>query len=120
MRRLAIMGMSALATFMAALMLFALWALWVFQGAGPDARTGGATSVMLRRGASLPEIASTLERSGVVRSGSIFVAAAQLTGAARDLKAGEYEFASRTPMSVVLDVIRAGRGLRLSENLRVC
>ena len=111
-RRLAITGLSALATFLAALMLFALWALWVYQGPGPQAREGGLTSVMLRRGASLPEIASTLERAGVVRSGSIFVAAAQITASARDLKAGEYEFASRTPMSQVLDDIRAGRVVR--------
>lgn len=112
MRRLAIMAMSAFATVLVALVLVALWAFWVFQGPGPDARDGGMTNVMLRRGAGLPEIASTLERAGVVRSGTIFVAAAQVTGAARELKAGEYEFATRTPMSKVLDDVRKGRVVR--------
>lgn len=112
MRRLAIMAMSAFATFMAAMAVFVLWALWVFQGPGPQAASDEAVTVMLRRGASLPEIASTLERSGAVRSGTIFAAAAQITGAARELKAGEYEFASRAPMSAVLDDIRNGRVVR--------
>jgi len=111
-RRLVISAMSAMATVGVALMLFGLWAVWSYRGPGPEARAGDATTVMLRRGSSLNEIATTLERAGVVRSAPVFLAAAQATGAARALKAGEYEFASRTPMARVLDDIRAGRIIR--------
>lgn len=112
MRRLVIMGMSGFAVLCIALMLGGLWAVWTYRGPGPKAEGGEITSVMLRRGAGLNEIASSLERSGVIRSGAIFKAAAQVTGAARELKAGEYEFASGASMAKVLDDIRAGRIVR--------
>ena len=88
------------------------WALWSYQGAGPRAREGAGTTVLLRQGASLTEIASSLERAGVVRSSSLFMAAAQITGAARQLKAGEYAFESRAPMAKVLEEIRTGQVVR--------
>ncbi len=87
-------------------------AAWVYNGPGPDAKAGDKTSVVLRRGAGLPEIASSLEQGGVIRSSSIFMTAAKVTGAARTLKAGEYEFASRASMAQVLDAIRHGRIVR--------
>jgi UPF0755 protein len=68
--------------------------------------------VILRHGASLPEIASDLESQGVIRSGSVFLAAAQLTGAARRLKAGEYAFPTRAPLSRIVEMIRDGRIVR--------
>ena len=111
-RRLLVMILSALATFAVVVMLAVLWALWSYNGPGPEAKAGQMTSVILRRGAGLPEIASTLERAGVVRSGSVFVAAAQITGAARGLKAGEYEFPSRASAAEVLAKIRAGQVVR--------
>jgi len=112
MRRLVIMGMSGFAVLFVAVMLLGLWSVWTYRGPGPEAKSGEITSVMLRRGAGLNEIASSLERAGVIRSGAIFKAAAQVTGAARELKAGEYEFASRASMAKVLDDIRAGRIVR--------
>ncbi len=112
LRRLLVMVLSAAATFVVIVMTAALWALWSYNGPGPAAKTGGATTVILRRGAGLPEIASTLERGGVIRSASIFVAAAQLTGAARGLKAGEYEFPSRAATSAVLAKVRSGKVVR--------
>jgi UPF0755 protein len=112
MRRLVIMAMSAFATLCVALAIVAVWAVWSYRGPGPEAKTGEVTTVMLRRGAGLNEIATSLERAGAVRSATIFIAAAQVTGAARDLKAGEYEFASKSSMSRVLGDIRAGRIVR--------
>jgi len=94
-----------------ALAVFA-WAIWSYEGPGPKARSGEGTTVILRHGASLAEVASTLERSGVVGSSSVFMATAQLTGAARELKAGEYAFQSRAPMAKILDAIRNGRVVR--------
>lgn len=112
MRRLVIMGMSGFAVLCCAVMLFGLWAVWTYKGPGPKAPSGEITSVMLRRGAGLSEIASSLERAGVIRSGAIFAAAAQVTGAARELKAGEYEFPSGASMARVLDDVREGRIVR--------
>ena len=100
---------AALITLALGVMLVLIGAAWVYQGPGPKAKSGAMTDVELRRGASLPEVASTLERAGVIRSSSIFVAAAQLTRTARRLKAGEYEFASQEPLSAVLAQIRDGR-----------
>jgi UPF0755 protein len=87
-------------------------ATWIYQGPGPAARSGEVTNVVLRRGASLPEIASTLEQAGVIRSSSIFLTAAQTTGAARRLKAGEYEFPSHASLRQVLAKIRDGKIVR--------
>ncbi|MBN9319575.1 MAG: endolytic transglycosylase MltG [Caulobacterales bacterium] len=70
------------------------------------------TTVILRSGAGLPEIASSLERAGVIRSRAIFVAMAQASGAARRLKAGEYEFKSRAAMASVLHDVRDGKVVR--------
>jgi len=111
-RRWAVGLISAGATLALVAIVALVWALWSYQGAGPAARQGAGTTVILRHGASLTEIASTLERAGVVRSSSLFMAAAQITGAARELKAGEYAFESRAPMARVLDDIRTGKVVR--------
>ncbi len=108
-RRLITTALSAAATFVVVLMAALMWAVWTYQGPGPAAKSGDMTTVELRRGASLPEIASTLERAGVVRSSAIFIAAAQATGAARQMKAGEYEFPTKASMARILDDIRHGR-----------
>lgn len=111
-RRLAAMITAGGATLVVVGMLFVVGALWLYQGPGPAAKSGEITSVVLRKGASVPEIAATLERGGVIRSSSIFMTVAQLTGAARSLKAGEYEFASRASMAQVLEAIREGKVVR--------
>jgi UPF0755 protein len=103
------MGASALATLAIAVMVFALWGLWLFGSPGPSAQV---SSVILRHGASLPEIASQLEDQGVVKSASVFMAAAQLSGTARRLKAGEYRFKAHASIADVLSDIRHGRIVR--------
>jgi UPF0755 protein len=108
-RRLAVMARSAVTTLALALAVMALWGAWSYFSPGPAARQGPTTTVILRHGASLPEIASDLETQGVVRSGSVFMAAAQITGAARRLKAGEYAFPSRATLARVIEMIRDGR-----------
>ncbi|WP_369062590.1 endolytic transglycosylase MltG [Caulobacter sp. 73W] len=93
-------------------MLIAAAGLWTYAGPGPKAKSGEATTVVLRKGSGLSQIALALEREGVVRSSSVFLAAAQFTGGSRSLKAGEYEFASGASMSSILQAIRDGRIVR--------
>lgn len=111
-RRLIATLLAGFATLAAIGMALIFGALWLYQGPGPAAKSGEITSVVLRRGASLPEIASSLEAGGVIRSSSIFMTAAQITSAARGLKAGEYEFKSRASIAQVLDDVRNGRIVR--------
>lgn len=111
-RRLAIVGMSAAVTAAVVLGLVLTWGLWTFYGPGPTAREGGETVVVLRRGSGVREIANALETSGVIGSSALFAAAAQATGAAGELKAGEYRFASRASLRQVLGDIRNGRVIR--------
>ena len=103
LKRLAIAVSSGLSVFVVVAIVALAGAVWMYQGPGPAAKAGADfTTVELRHGASLPEIASTLKRAGVIRSSSVFVTAAQLTGAARRLKAGEYSFASGQSIAQIL------------------
>ena len=111
-RRLAVMAASALATLAVAVLVFMAWGVWTFNAPGPAAPHGKDTTVVLRHGASVTEIASDLEDKGVVRSGSIFMAASQITGATRQLKAGEYAIPSHASLGQILDMIRHGRIVR--------
>ncbi|HEY2662472.1 MAG TPA: endolytic transglycosylase MltG [Caulobacteraceae bacterium] len=82
---------------------------WLYKGPGPAAPHGAeATTVVLRQGGGISEIASTLRGSGVIRSSAVFIAAAQVTGAGRHLKAGEYEFPSHASLASVIDKVRRG------------
>jgi UPF0755 protein len=107
-RRLAITAGSGLATLGVLFMLLTLVGVWLYQGPGPAAHGANPTSVILRPGASLPEIASTLKREGAIGSSTVFLFAAQASGAARHLKAGEYAFAPHASMAAVMDMIRRG------------
>jgi len=109
MRRLRIILGSAAATLGIVLLLTVAGGLWAYQGPGPATDGGAVRVVMLRRGAGVTEIAATLERSGAIRSKSLFAAAAQLTGATKSLKAGEYEFKSRASVASILRDIRDGK-----------
>ena len=104
--------MSGGAAFGLILVLVFLGALWTYAGPGPAAKEGNETLVDLRHGASLPEIASALRRAGVIGSQAIFITAAQVTGAARELKAGEYAIQSRESVSGILSDIRSGKIVR--------
>ncbi len=103
---LAALGVAALAA------LIVLWTFWSYRGPGPAAKAGEVTVVILERGSGLGEIAGTLEERGAIGSAGLFALAARLTGAASELKAGEYEFASRASMASVLADIRAGKVVR--------
>jgi UPF0755 protein len=112
MRRVLIALISGVITLGIAGVLGAAWVVWSYTSPGPVAAQGRATTVTLRQGAGLAEIANTLERSGVIRSGSLFAAIAQGSGRARQLKAGEYRFRSRASMAQVMGQIRLGQVVR--------
>ena len=107
-RRMTIMGGSAFATLSLLFMLGVMGFLWLYQGAGPVARHGDSTTVILKPGSGVPEIASELSRDGVIRSSTVFIVAAKVGGAGKRLKAGEYEFPNRASMAAVMDKIRRG------------
>jgi UPF0755 protein len=111
-RRATVAAASGLATLAIIIVVLVVGGLWAYSMPGPTARHGAQTTVILRHGAGLPEIASSLEDKGVIWNGSLFVAAAQATGAARQLKAGEYAFPSRASLAQVLEMIRKGRIVR--------
>ena len=93
-------------------LLLALAAVWSFAGPGPKAKDGEFTAVVLERGAGVGRISDTLKDAGVISSAGLFNLAARLTGAASQLKAGEYEIASGASMASVLADVRAGRVVR--------
>ena len=93
-------------------LLLALAAVWSYAGPGPKAKAGETTSVVLERGAGVGQIAGALQDAGVISSAGLFSVAARLTGAASQLKAGEYEIRSGASMASVLADVRAGRVVR--------
>jgi UPF0755 protein len=99
---------AAIVVLLAAVLLFGGLSLWIYKGAGPKARSGGFTTVILRKGAGVSEIAADLQNAGVVRSAPLFLAAVQVTRAAKGLRAGEYAFPSRASLQQVIRRIRRG------------
>jgi UPF0755 protein len=98
----------AIATLVVLSCLSAALGVWLFSAPGPRARQGASTTVILRHGAGLGEIGADLQAAGVVRSAPLFMAAAQLTGTARRIRAGEYAFPSRASLRAVLHRLRLG------------
>jgi len=88
------------------------WVMFTYAGPGPKAREGAATVVTLDRGAGVAGVAEELARAGVIRSKAVFMAMARLTGAARRLQAGEYEFRSGVSMARVMSDVHEGRVVR--------
>ena len=100
--RIAAGALAAAAILAAAL----FWAGLRISAPGPLRETA---TVVVPRGSGLEAIALTLGEAGVVESPLLFMAGAQLTGAVRDLKAGEYAFAPGVSIDGVLKQLRQGR-----------
>jgi UPF0755 protein len=81
-------------------------------GPGPGHSDDAPTTVVLGRGEGVLAIGRDLARARVVRSGLLFALAAEVTGAAPRLKAGEYAFPSGSNLVQVLRMIRQGRVVR--------
>ncbi len=99
---------AAVGVLLAAACALGLTAVILYKAPGPKARARSATTVIFSKGAHTSEIAADLERAGVIRSSAIFMAAAEVTRAARALKAGEYAFPSGASLAAVIHRIRTG------------
>ncbi len=94
----------SLRLFLAILILAALPALggwWAWKGQGPLRQEA---TVLVKKGASINQVAEQLEREGVIRSASLF----KLWARARKLQLirGEYTFAPRTSLADVAGKLR--------------
>ncbi len=80
-----------------------LFALWSWKRDGPLQAAG---TVLIRKGATVNQIADQLEREGVIRSASLF----KLWARARHLQLirGEYTFNSQASLSEVANKLRRG------------
>lgn len=79
---------------------------------GPRAPSGASTNVIVPTGGGMPGVARALVRAGVIRSRLLFMIAAELSGAARGLQAGEYVVPDRASMASIMAAIRAGAVVR--------
>jgi UPF0755 protein len=83
---------------------------WMVLGPGPAPKEGGTeTTVVLKHGSNLPQIAGTLADSGVIRLPFAFGVLAKLTGGGQHLRAGEYAVPARASAFDILQMIRAGK-----------
>jgi UPF0755 protein len=104
--------LAALATVGVALAVGLVVAVLLIFGPGPPAKHDASTTVILRPGAGVQEIAADLRRAGVIGSDTLFILGAEVSGAAHKLKAGEYAFASAASLSSVMTAIAEGRVVR--------
>jgi UPF0755 protein len=96
---------SALITVLALLAVFGIGGWFFLDGPGP-AKTD--TTVVLRHGAGVSEMASSLQRAHVIASADVFKMAAEFGGADRKLKAGEYVFKAHASLAEVLRKLTLG------------
>jgi UPF0755 protein len=67
------------------------------------------TTIVIPSGTGVKKIAQILQANGVIEYSWLFVAAARLESAHRNLKAGEYAFPARVSPSRALAILREGR-----------
>lgn len=91
-----------------ALLIVAVGAFALF-GPGPAKKD---TTVILRRGSGVAEMAATLQRSHAISSAAVFRFAAEVSGADRHLRAGEYEVKAHASVADVLSLVANGKVVR--------
>ncbi len=91
---------------LAAVLAAATWAWRDYEAPGPLAT---ATIVVVPHDAGLAGIAATLAQAGVIAHPWTFFVGTTVSGKARALKAGEYEFAAAISPRAVADLLASGR-----------
>ncbi len=100
---------SAIVTFTVIAALISGAGLFAYYAGGPRAANGQpATTVMLRKGAGLAEIAGELSSSRVIVNAPVFIALAEITGSAHRIKSGEYLVPSGASIALILSKLRSG------------
>ena len=79
-----------------------------FEAPGPLRQT---RAVVVPEGATVTQIASRLEREGVIADSTLFLAGVYVAKAASNLKAGEYLFPEQVSMRDVMDRLIEGRAI---------
>jgi UPF0755 protein len=101
--------LAAVVTVFALIAVFGAGAWFVLDGPGPlDKRS----TIILRKGAGVSEMGASLQHAHIVGSSALFKVAAELTGADRKLKAGEYNFPAHVSMGEVIRKMAAGEVVR--------
>ncbi len=90
----------------ALLMLFSLF-LISFAVRPIDDQAAQAT-VYIPKGTSFPAIVNILDQAGMVKNKPLFILLALFKGAARSIKAGEYELATSMPPNKIIDKLAKG------------
>ena len=85
---------------------------WAVLSPGPGKPGAKPVTVIFSKGEGVLAIGRGLAHAGVVRSGGMFAAIAELSGSASQLKAGEYAFPSRSTLFQVLRTLRLGLVVR--------
>ncbi len=74
-------------------------------------------AVFIPKGSGVNDIADTLERSGVISSAYMFVAAVQVTDSRSELRWGEYMFPKSASLADVLTIIKEGKAIQYQITL---
>jgi UPF0755 protein len=92
---------------------FGAWyVLKEFDAPGPEAANGATeTIVSVPMGTGLNQLATTLERDGVVRSGLVFRLGVMVNRKAAALKAGEYAIPSGASPSQIMQLLIEGKSI---------
>ena len=106
MRKLLALGVAA------ALLVLAIWGIWVIQGWHGSGPSKQVVAVVIPRGTSLPRAAALLEKAGAISSSSRFLFQAKMFGHGRGIKAGEYEFPAGASDSKILWMLENGKTLQ--------
>ncbi len=87
-----------------------VWTAW--EAAGPAARAGAETVILIPARSRTHDTALILENKGVIRHAILFELGARLNGVASRLKAGEYTIPSGASMAGIAAILVEGRAIQ--------
>jgi len=103
---------------LAFLVLVGSGVLWVQRQVNPSGASGPSVRLTVEEGMATSDIASLLEREGVISSADVFKYYARLTGVA-SIEAGEYSLDKRSDLSDVVKVLEGGAAKAEEERVTV-
>jgi len=88
------------------------WANASWDAAGPPARSGNQTVILIPAHSRTHDVAQLLEDKGVVKHALLFEFDARLKGFASQLKAGEYAIPTSAPMATIASILASGKSIQ--------